>query len=63
MTNQVQIDGKLLPVNNGTDPALIRRLGQLAETWPPLVKGTAPILTPMRRPDPGMLRVVNSLHG
>jgi diguanylate cyclase (GGDEF)-like protein/PAS domain S-box-containing protein len=45
----VQIDGTLLAVNNGTDPAPGRQLGQLAETWLPLVNGTAPVLTPMRR--------------
>ena len=45
----VQIDGTLLAVNNGTEPAQGRQLGQLAETWLSLVKGTAPILTPMRR--------------
>jgi PAS domain S-box-containing protein len=45
----VQIDGALRAVNNGTDPALGRELGRLAETWPSLVKGTAPTLMPMRR--------------
>jgi diguanylate cyclase (GGDEF)-like protein/PAS domain S-box-containing protein len=45
----VQVDGTLLAVNNGADPARGRPLGQLAETWLPLVKGTAPVLTPMRR--------------
>jgi diguanylate cyclase (GGDEF)-like protein/PAS domain S-box-containing protein len=45
----VQIDGTLLAVNNGADPDQGRQLGQLAETWLPLVKGTAPILTPMRQ--------------
>ena len=45
----VQIDGTLLAVNNGTEPAQGRQLGQLAETWLSLVKGTAPVLTPMRR--------------
>ncbi len=43
----VRIDGTLLAVNNGNDQARSRQLGQLAETWLPLVKGTAPILTPM----------------
>ncbi len=45
----VQIDGTLLAVNNGTEPAQGRQLGQLAETWLSLVQGTAPVLTPMRR--------------
>ena len=45
----VQIDGTLLAVNNGTEPAQGRQLGQLAETWLSLVKGTTPVLTPMRR--------------
>jgi diguanylate cyclase (GGDEF)-like protein/PAS domain S-box-containing protein len=45
----VQIDGTLLAVSNGTDPAPGRQLGQLAETWLPLVTGSGPILTPMRR--------------
>ncbi|TVZ03810.1 EAL domain-containing protein [Trebonia kvetii] len=43
----VRIDGTLLAVNSGSDQARSRQLGRLAETWLPLVKGTAPILTPM----------------
>ena len=45
----VQVDGTLLAVNDGTDPVQGRELGLLAETWLPLVKGTAPTLTPMRQ--------------
>ena len=45
----VRIDGTLLAVQNGVDPARGRQLGKLAETWLSLVKGTAPILTPMRQ--------------
>jgi diguanylate cyclase (GGDEF)-like protein/PAS domain S-box-containing protein len=45
----VQIDGTLLAVHNGTDPAQGRQLGHLAKTWSPLVKGTAPVLTRMRQ--------------
>ena len=44
----MQTDGTLLAVNNGS-VAQGRQLGQLAETWLSLVKGTAPVLTPMRR--------------
>ena len=43
----VRIDGTLLAVNDGTDPVQKLQLGQLAETWLPLVQGTGPILTPM----------------
>jgi len=43
----VRIDGTLLAVHNGADPARGRQLGKLAETWLPLVKGTAPVLTPI----------------
>jgi diguanylate cyclase (GGDEF)-like protein/PAS domain S-box-containing protein len=45
----VQIDGTLLAVTNGAEPAQGRPLGLLAETWLSLVTGTAPVLTPMRR--------------
>ena len=45
----VQLDGTLLAVNDGTEPAQGQPLGRLAETWLSLVKGTAPVLTPMRR--------------
>ena len=45
----IRIDGTLLAVHNGTEPARSRQLGQLAETWLSLVKGTAPILTPMNK--------------
>ena len=45
----VQIDGTLLAVSNGTQPSESRQLGRLAETWLSLVKGTTPVLTPMRR--------------
>ena len=44
----VQTDGTLLAVNTGS-VAQGRQLGQLAETWLSLVKGTVPVLTPMRR--------------
>jgi len=45
----VQIDGTLLAVNDGAEPADGGQLEQLAETWLPLVTGTAPVLTPMRQ--------------
>ena len=45
----VQLDGTLLAVNDGTEPTQGEPLGRLAETWLSLVKGTAPVLTPMRR--------------
>ena len=45
----IRIDGTLLAVHNGTEPARSRQLGQLAETWLSLAVGTAPILTPMHR--------------
>ncbi|HEY0933324.1 MAG TPA: EAL domain-containing protein, partial [Trebonia sp.] len=49
----VRIDGILRAVDRGTDVARGAQLGQLAETWLPLVTGTAPILTPMRElPEP-----------
>ena len=44
----VRIDGTLRAVDRGADPARSAQLGQLAETWLPLVTGTAPILTPMQ---------------
>ncbi len=45
----VQVDGALLAVSNSKDQDHGRQLGQLAETWLPLVRGAAPVLTPMRR--------------
>ncbi|HEY3877226.1 MAG TPA: EAL domain-containing protein [Trebonia sp.] len=45
----VRVDGALRAVDRGSELADGRQLGQLADTWLSLVKGTAPTLTPMRQ--------------
>src|SRR6201996_2930333 len=44
----LRVDGTFRAVDPGTDPARALQLGQLAETWLPLVTGSVPVLTPMR---------------